>query len=92
MSEPVGRSVSIVRVNVLWFAELADRMNERETVIELPEGVAVRDLRDRVGDQFGHIADLLDRCMVAINGEYAGPERVLKSGDQVAFIPPVSGG
>ncbi|MDI3257573.1 MAG: molybdopterin converting factor subunit 1 [Kyrpidia sp.] len=79
-------------MTVLWFAELADRMMERQTGVEIPQGATVMQMRDLLGGQFRQVADLLARCMVAVNGEYAELDRVLRPGDRVAFIPPVSGG
>lgn len=77
-------------VTVLFFAFAADRMNARERQFELEAGATVRDLYRR------HLASALaaplDQWMFSVNQMWAGPETVLSDGDEVAVIPPVSGG
>jgi molybdopterin synthase catalytic subunit/molybdopterin converting factor small subunit len=55
----------------------------------------VRDVAQLLGvlaEQVPSLRDLLPRCLVAVNRVYAGPETPLGEGDEVAIIPPVSGG
>jgi molybdopterin synthase catalytic subunit len=74
-----------MRVRVLVFGILKDLVPESSTV-ELPEGARVSDLLARYeGQAFRSVA-------VAVNQEYAHPDRVLREGDEVALLPPVSGG
>lgn len=79
-------------ITVMWFAELADRMEERERLIEVPDGASVEDVRAIIGERFPQVGEILQRCMIAVNAEYADSFHVLRPGDRVAFIPPVSGG
>ena len=75
----------IVRVRL--FAGLRERAGARELELELPEGARVSDALERVQ----WLAEDLPLVM-AINRVYARPEAVLSSGDELALIPPVSGG
>lgn len=45
--------------------------------------------RDRYGDEFSRVVPI---CRVWVNGESAGPGAALRDGDEVALLPPVSGG
>ncbi len=76
-----------VEVTVRLFAMLRERAGAGEMVLELPEGASVRDALDRLGD----LAEGLPLVM-AVNREYAPEQRVLDPGDELALIPPVSGG
>ena len=76
-----------MRVRIRLFASLRERAGAEEVQLELPEGSVVR-------DALAQIAPLSDGVPVvmAVNREYAGIDQVLHPGDEVALIPPVSGG
>src|ERR1700712_3490523 len=76
-----------MEVTVLLFAMLRERAGTRQLTIELPEGARVRDALDKLGDL---AADL--PLVMAVNREYAPEDHVLDPGDELALIPPVSGG
>jgi molybdopterin synthase catalytic subunit len=76
-----------VQVTVLLFAMLRERAGARELTIELPDGARVRDALESLGD----LASGLPLVM-AVNREYAPEDQVLDPGDELALIPPVSGG
>ena len=65
-------------------------MGQRSVVMEVAEGASVGEL---VGlHQADKKAAIWDSIAVAVNQEYARSEDVLKDGDEVALLPPVSGG
>ena len=66
---------------------LRERAGSREVTLDLPEGARVRDALDSLGG----LADGLPLVM-AVNREYAPEDQVLDAGDELALIPPVSGG
>ena len=74
-----------MRVRILVFGILKDFLPESSTV-ELPEGARVSDLLQR----FEHRA--FRTAAVAVNQEYAPLDHTLHEGDEVALLPPVSGG
>ena len=76
-----------MEVTVRLFAMLRERAGTGELTLELPEGARVRDALDALG----HLADGLPLVM-AVNREYAPEDHVLDAGDELALIPPVSGG
>jgi MoaE-MoaD fusion protein len=76
-----------VVVRVRLFAVLRERAGRDELELELPEGARVRDALERVGDVAGGL-----RVVMAVNREYADPDAPLAQGDELALIPPVSGG
>jgi molybdopterin synthase catalytic subunit len=81
-----------VRVSVRLFAGLHDLVGRREVELELVEGATVADLREQLASQYPAVAPLMSTLVCAVNEEYAPNEHRLSPGDQVALIPPVSGG
>jgi molybdopterin converting factor subunit 1 len=76
-----------MEVTVQLFAILRERAGARELTLELPEGARVADALAELGE----LADGLPLVM-AVNREYAREDSVLDPGDELALIPPVSGG
>jgi MoaE-MoaD fusion protein len=76
-----------MEVTVRLFAMLRDRAGSPELTLELPDGA-------RVGDALAELHGLAEGLplVMAVNREYADEERVLDPGDELALIPPVSGG
>src|SRR5579859_4938129 len=74
-------------VNVRLFAGLRERAGRSELELELPAGARVSDALERLSGLTGGIP-----VVMAVNQEYAGGEQELRPGDEVALIPPVSGG
>jgi molybdopterin synthase catalytic subunit len=76
-----------MEVTVRLFAVLRERAGAPVVSLELPEGASVGDALERLS----HLADGVPLVM-AVNREYADEEQVLDPGDELALIPPVSGG
>ena len=77
-------------LTVHLFAAAAERVGAAR--VELPRPATVAALRRQLTDTWPLLADLLPRCAVAVNHEYATDDTPLSPGDEVAVIPPVSGG
>ena len=78
-------------VRVLLFASYADALGSSVVSIDMPDGSRVRDVLARVKSMAG-TKRLPDRPLVAINQMYATDEQPVTTHDEVAIIPPVSGG
>jgi molybdopterin synthase catalytic subunit len=81
-----------MRVRVLFFGQLKDIAGKSNDSLDLPEGASVRDLLEVCAVQFPGIKASLPSLAVAVNQQYAGPETKLNNGDEIALLPPVSGG
>lgn len=77
-------------VTVLLFASYAESLGTGSMTLELPEGSRVDDALLQV--QARAIGALPPRPLVAVNQSYARGSDLLRSGDEVAIIPPVAGG
>ena len=81
-----------MRVRVLFFGMLKDVVGKPSDVIELADGASVRDVLARYESQMPRLKESLPSLAVAVNQQYAGPDTQLKPDDEVALLPPVSGG
>jgi len=76
-----------MNVTVRLFAGLRERAGAGELELELPEGARVGDALERMDAIIGGVP-----VVMAVNEEYAEREQSLTAGDELALIPPVSGG
>jgi molybdopterin converting factor subunit 1 len=81
-----------MRVRVLFFGVLKDLAGKSSDLLDLPEGALVRDVLAHYLSEIPGLKEALASLAVAVNQEYAGAETVLRSDDEVALLPPVSGG
>lgn len=72
------------------FGITRDLLGGKETFIEI-RGTTVRELRQELGERFPELLGL-SSLFIAVNNDYADDDVVLKSTDEIALIPPVSGG
>ncbi|AUM66593.1 molybdopterin converting factor subunit 1 [Brevibacillus laterosporus] len=81
-----------MQVTLLLFAGLAERAGQNSIQIELPDSSTVQDLLDKLPHEYPALKELLSSCFVSVNQEYADHHTIIKENDEVAILPPVSGG
>ncbi|HEY6373409.1 MAG TPA: molybdopterin converting factor subunit 1, partial [Candidatus Sulfotelmatobacter sp.] len=81
-----------MRVRVLFFGILKELVGKPADEIELPDGASVRDVLARYESQIPRLKESLPSLALAVNQEYTGPDTKLRAHDEVALLPPVSGG
>src|ERR1017187_4483185 len=81
-----------MRVRVLFFGILKEIVGKPADEIDLPDGASVRDVLAHYGSQIPRLKESLPSLALAVNQEYAGPDTKLKADDEIALLPPVSGG
>ncbi len=81
-----------MQVNVRLFAVYRERAGRNELRVELPAGATVADLVRLVDESHPGLCFSPNAMVVAVNQEYAQRTHRLQPGDEVALIPPVSGG
>jgi MoaE-MoaD fusion protein len=77
-----------MHIKVLAFGVLKERLGDGPIPVELPEGSTVADLLIQIENG----TKCLRGIAVSVNAEYARPGDVLRAGDEVGLLPPVSGG
>ncbi|HXJ43071.1 MAG TPA: molybdopterin converting factor subunit 1 [Bryobacteraceae bacterium] len=81
-----------MHIKVLFFGQLKDVCGRSEDQLELPQGATVRSVFDHYAVQFPRLTGLAKSIVMARNHEFAPPSDLLADGDEVALLPPVSGG
>ncbi len=77
-------------ITILLFANLREEVGSEKLVIIEKREMNVQQLKKWLEDKYQ--LQTLNKVMVAINEEFVTDEEIVKAGDIVAFIPPVSGG
>ena len=93
INSPIRRREPPLTVRTLFFASYRDLAGADEIDVDLPGSEpSVLDLVARLRSRGGAWSRLPAQPVVAVNMEYASLSTRLREGDEVAFIPPVSGG
>lgn len=81
----------LMQVRILPFGVLKDWLGV--STMDLPDGATVASLLERLAADRGRVpASTWASIAVSVNAEYAGASRILREGDEVGLLPPVSGG
>ena len=81
-----------MRVKVLFFGVLKDLVGKAEESLDLPAGTTLETLFSRYSQRYETLNTKRPSILFARNQEFAKPETILNDNDEVAFLPPVSGG
>jgi molybdopterin converting factor subunit 1 len=81
-----------MQVRVLFFASLRERVKRTEAAWTLNDGATVEMLWKDLCQEFPQIEPMSASVTFAVDKEYVDRDHVLADGDEVAVIPPVSGG
>lgn len=79
-------------VTVLFFAHYQDIAGGHEQARSLADGATVRTLADALARDYPRLDSLLSYARIAVNADYADAATILHDGDEVALMPPMSGG
>jgi molybdopterin synthase catalytic subunit len=81
-----------MKINVLFFGVAHDLTGFPQEQVEVPEGENVEGLRRRYESRFPRLLEVGGALLLTVNQEIAKGSTSLHDGDEVAFMPPVSGG
>jgi MoaE-MoaD fusion protein len=81
-----------MRVRVLFFGVLKDAAGKSSEIIDVASNASLRDLLAVCEARIPKLKESMTSLAVAVNQEYAGPDTKLNENDEVALLPPVSGG
>lgn len=79
-------------VKVLLFGAAADRAGTRQIEVPVADGTTLGELWSVLADRHPGLAPMRETLAFAVNDEYARMEDAISPGDEVAVLPPVSGG
>ncbi|HEX2882383.1 MAG TPA: MoaD/ThiS family protein [Polyangiaceae bacterium] len=81
-----------MRIQIRVFAVLRELLPASQFELEVPAGASCDAVCARLTREFAAAKSILEHCMLAVNGQYAARELRLSEGDELALLPPVSGG
>ncbi|HXY26419.1 MAG TPA: molybdopterin converting factor subunit 1 [Candidatus Acidoferrum sp.] len=81
-----------IRVKVLFFGRLKDVVGRAEESLDVPEASTVEQLFALHVSRLPELAKYRSSLVASLNQEFAAWDTLLHSGDEIAFLPPVSGG
>lgn len=79
-------------ITIHLFARTRELAGSDRIALDLPVNATVADLRSRLVKEFPALAPLLEKSAIAVNHDFGEDSRPLSATDEVAIIPPVSGG
>jgi len=88
----MAQMAATVRVKVLFFGRLRELIGLAEESPELPEGATLAQVFERYAERFPKLAGFRGSMVVSRNQEFAPWDARVAAGDEIAFLPPVSGG
>jgi MoaE-MoaD fusion protein len=81
-----------MKISVLFFGVLKDVLGRSVEAVDLPEGARVREVLLHYAREAPRFEAMVPSLAISVNQEYSRPDRALREGDEVALLPPVSGG
>jgi molybdopterin converting factor subunit 1 len=81
-----------MKIKVKFFASYKEAVGTDEMDLDVKKGTNVSQLLEVVKTKHPSIGELIEPLIVSVNKEYAEFDKVLQEGDEVALLPPVSGG
>ena len=80
------------RVKLLFFATLRDRAGTKTMELEIPAGLTVQGLKDKISNEYPNLRESMSSVLITINREYAFDDAIIPPDAELAMFPPVSGG
>ncbi len=82
----------MTRINVVFFALARDLAGTAGATLDLPAPCVVSVAVDELLARYPSLSPMREHLRMAVNSEYVGVDHVLRDNDELAVIPPVSGG
>ncbi len=83
---------SLIRISILYFANVKDATGVRKDAIELPQDTPIKKLLTKISLTYPNIKGMLNNIQISVNYKVVNMNTILKDGDEVALLPPISGG
>lgn len=80
-----------MKLTILAFSVVKEIFHGNSIQIELPQGATTADLKALLNSQYPALLQLAT-YLIAVNNEYSTEQKIIQEGDEIAIIPPVSGG
>ncbi|MGN6347489.1 MAG: molybdopterin converting factor subunit 1 [Candidatus Nitrosocosmicus sp.] len=84
--------MSKISISLLYFAFIKDITGVEFDSLELPSGISVKSLIEIILEKYPHLSKIINMIQVSVNYKVVDRDTLLKEGDEVALLPPISGG
>ena len=81
-----------MKITIRLFAQLKDLIQEPELLLESEGAISCREAAGSLGRHYPGVIPILKQCVFAHNGVLTSADALLEDGDELALLPPVSGG
>jgi molybdopterin converting factor subunit 1 len=86
------KMTAIVRISILYFATVKDATGIRMESIDLSDDTTIREMLSKISIIYPKLKHILNNIQISVNYRIVDFNTVLKDGDEVALLPPISGG
>jgi molybdopterin converting factor subunit 1 len=86
------KMTSIVRISILYFATVKDATGIRMESIDLSDDTTIREMLSKISIIYPKLKHILNNIQISVNYRIVDFNTILKDGDEVALLPPISGG
>ena len=80
------------KIKVKLFAILRERVGESEITVTVPSGITVNHLNNEILKKYPQLKSFSNKFVTSVNCEVTTGDTVITSRDEIALLPPVSGG
>ncbi|MFW5945303.1 MAG: MoaD/ThiS family protein [Candidatus Natronoplasma sp.] len=80
------------KVLVKFFASARDIVGKKDLEMEIKKNWKVRDVMEDLFQEYPDLQEMEDHLLISVNKDRTGREEILKNGDEIAVMPPVTGG
>ncbi|MDG1511529.1 MAG: MoaD/ThiS family protein [Mariniblastus sp.] len=81
-----------MKIRIKLFAAARELSDTGEIGLEVADGILVKDMKQQISNAYPSMSELILRSAVSLNREFATDQSVVQENDEIALIPPVSGG
>ncbi len=83
---------SEVEITVKFFASARDAVGDKNLKMSLKKGSKVDDIMKSLFEDYPELEEMKDQLLISVNKDRTGKDEKLQDGDEVAIMPPVTGG
>lgn len=83
---------STVSIRLKFFASAREIVGKKDLVIDIKRGSKAKDVLDRLMERYPDLKQLEDQLILAVNKQTGRADKMIEDGDEIAVLPPVSGG
>jgi molybdopterin converting factor subunit 1 len=81
-----------ISINLLYFAFVKDKTGVEFDLLDLPSDTSIKSLIKIILEKYPSLSNIIDMIKISVNYKIVDVDTILKDGDEIAFLPPISGG